>query len=154
MRLHDDVIALRRELAEVRRRLATLERRDERRNAAKPEVVRALRELLKEAYWHFGVEPWEIEGNGRKRDVARARQWVMCEIRERHGFSFPDIADAMGRDHTTVISGRNEELLRRGNPLPQREDSVKIKAGRNAASTAPDPNRNRDTLEVRENGSH
>ena len=149
MKLHDEIKAYRDELAQVKRRLAVLERRDELRVDADPVVIQAVRDKVREASWRFGCEPWEIDGNGRARQISRARQWVMFEVRER-GFSYPEIGKAMGRDHTTIISGCVEERIRRAKPLPDNDDSGKIEAGQSAVDAAPGPDRNRSTMEVRD----
>lgn len=143
MRLHDDIAAMRRELADLRRRVVTLERRDDRRNLASPEVIRAVRDKITEASWRFGVEPWEIDGSGRRRDASRARQWVMFEVRAM-GHTFQAIGEAMGRDHSTVVSGCHEERIRRSKPLPDNDDSAKIERAEKGLAPRSGSNRNRD----------
>ncbi|MBE3599645.1 MAG: chromosomal replication initiator protein DnaA [Limnochordaceae bacterium] len=53
---------------------------------------------------HFGIEPEELRGKSRTRDVAFARQIAMFLARELTQASLPHIGDQFGgRDHSTVL---------------------------------------------------
>jgi chromosomal replication initiation ATPase DnaA len=60
-----------------------------------------------------GIEARAILGKRRDAPIARARQIVMYEARQR-GLSLSQIGNALGRDHTTVMHGIREEEKRRG----------------------------------------
>jgi chromosomal replication initiation ATPase DnaA len=60
-----------------------------------------------------GIPAYAIKGTVRRHRVCMARQMVYY-IADRSGFSSRDIADAMGRDHTTVLYGIKQEKARRG----------------------------------------
>lgn len=52
-----------------------------------------------------GIEPRFILGESRVLRIARARQMVMFLAREHTDFSYPRIANALHRDHSTVMHG-------------------------------------------------
>lgn len=60
-----------------------------------------------------GIPAKRILGTNRDAPTARARQIVMYEARQA-GLSYPQIARAMGKDHTTIIHGVRAEEQRRG----------------------------------------
>ncbi len=63
---------------------------------------------------HFGLEPEQLTGRSRKREIARPRQIAMYLIREETDASLPQIGDLLdGRDHSTVLYGceRVAELM-------------------------------------------
>lgn len=60
-----------------------------------------------------GIPAKHILSQKRTAPVARARQIVMYEAR-RAGLSYPQIGEALGRDHTSVIHGVRAEEKRRG----------------------------------------
>ena len=152
MRLHDEITALRAEVAALRHSVRNLERQGRLSASAMPLVEARVERLIIEASAAFGVPPEMILSQRRTMAVAHARQWVMYEAYAL-GMSSTQIGAALQRDHTSVLNGVKEEEKRR-KALPDNYNLAKIKAGRNAVDAAPDPNRNRDTLEVRENGSH
>jgi chromosomal replication initiation ATPase DnaA len=51
------------------------------------------------------VSPAEITGKSRQRKYARARQLAMLICRDYVGASYPEIARAFNRDHSTVMYG-------------------------------------------------
>lgn len=59
-----------------------------------------------------GIPAKRILGPRRDGPTARARQIVMYEAR-RAGLSYPQIGEALGRDHTSVIHGVRAEEKRR-----------------------------------------
>ena len=63
-----------------------------------------VRSLVAEASKHTGCTVDEILGYSRKRQIARARQWVMWRARK-DGLTYGQIAHALNRDHTTIIHG-------------------------------------------------
>ncbi len=71
-------------------------------------------EIIDRVAHHFGIEPEQLIGRTRKRDIARPRQIAMYLIREETGTSLPRIGDLLdGRDHSTVLYGceRVAELM-------------------------------------------
>ncbi len=63
---------------------------------------------------HFGLDPAQITGRSRKREIARPRQIAMYLIREETDASLPHIGGLLdGRDHSTVLYGceRVAELM-------------------------------------------
>ncbi len=68
----------------------------------------------------FGVDPKEMLGRDRSRDVALPRQVAMYMLREDANISLPQIGDALGgRDHTTVMYACDKiaDLLERDDRL-------------------------------------
>lgn len=53
----------------------------------------------------YGVAPAELTGPRRTRSVAEARLMAYALLRDTAGMSYPEIGQALGRDHTTVIHG-------------------------------------------------
>ncbi len=51
----------------------------------------------------FGHDPKEIRGTNRKREIFRKRCAIARSLRG-NGFSYPQIAGAMNRDHTSIIN--------------------------------------------------
>ncbi len=71
-------------------------------------------EIIGRVAQHFGLDPMQLKGRSRKRDIARPRQVAMYLIREETGASLPQIGDLLdGRDHSTILHGcqRVAELL-------------------------------------------
>lgn len=64
----------------------------------------------------FGVSADELKGRGQQQRIARARHAFVIVGREVLRESFPRIAKALGRDHTTAMSG-----YRRGHALLERD---------------------------------
>lgn len=60
-----------------------------------------------------GIPAKRILGPRRDAPTARARQIVMYEARLA-GLSYPQIGDALGRDHSSVVHGVRVEKKRRG----------------------------------------
>lgn len=73
----------------------------------------AVAEIATAAAQEAGVALAAILGQTRRQSVARARQRVMFEARQR-GLSYPEIGYALGRDHSTIIHGVRAEAKRRG----------------------------------------
>lgn len=59
--------------------------------------------IIKRVAAAFGVSPKELLGSSRLRRVLVPRQVAMFLAREACGLSFPRLAAAFGRDHTTVL---------------------------------------------------
>ena len=70
-------------------------------------------ELIDAVSAETGIPAKQIRGRCRKAHIVRARQIVMYEARQL-GLSYPQIARAMGKDHTTIIHGVRAEEQRRG----------------------------------------
>lgn len=70
-------------------------------------------ELIDAVAAETGIPAKQIRGRCRKAHIVRARQIVMYEARQL-GLSLLQIADAMGRDHTTIMHGIRAEQARRG----------------------------------------
>jgi len=71
-------------------------------------------EILERVARHFGLEPQQLTGRSRKREIARPRQIVMYLVREETDASLPQIGELLGgRDHSTILYGcdRVAELL-------------------------------------------
>ncbi len=71
-------------------------------------------EILERVARHFGLQPRQLTGRSRKRDIARPRQIVMYLVREETDASLPQIGELLGgRDHSTILYGcdRVAELL-------------------------------------------
>lgn len=68
--------------------------------------------IAEEVSAHSGVPVAAILSSGRVEAVARARHIVMYEAR-RAGLSYPQIARAMNRHHTSVMHGVRAEKKRR-----------------------------------------
>lgn len=60
-----------------------------------------------------GIPARHILSQKRTAPVCRARQIVMYEARLA-GLSYPQIGDALGRDHSSVVHGARAEKKRRG----------------------------------------
>lgn len=60
------------------------------------------RRTVEHAAAHFDVLADEVYSESRRPDVVRARQVAMWLLRE-SGRSFPEIGQALGRDHTTAL---------------------------------------------------
>lgn len=61
--------------------------------------------IIKDVASDYGFSVADILAKKRTKEVALARQRVMYVLREEYGFSFPQIAQALNRDHTTVMHG-------------------------------------------------
>jgi chromosomal replication initiator protein len=71
-------------------------------------------QIIERVACHFGLDPDQLKGRSRKRDIARPRQIAMYLIREETDASLPQIGNLLGgRDHSTVLYGcdRVAELL-------------------------------------------
>jgi chromosomal replication initiation ATPase DnaA len=64
-----------------------------------------------------GVPAAEIKGRSRAPEINRARQIVMVIATDYLKCSLPTVARTLGRDHTTIINGRNR--MRRDEPTDQ-----------------------------------
>jgi chromosomal replication initiator protein len=73
----------------------------------------------------------EILGRGRDRPRAQARWMVFTLLRQQLGYSYPRIAQMMGRDHTTVLHGvENLERHLEAYPyLRQQWEAVQLRLG-------------------------
>jgi hypothetical protein len=54
---------------------------------------------------HYGVDPLALSSDDRHGSVTLARGTAMYVARVAGNFSYPEIGRALGRDHTTVMSG-------------------------------------------------
>ena len=63
-------------------------------------------EIVKAVAKHYRITEAEIYGRTKPVRIARARQVAMYLIRTKLKLSYPRIGKFMGRDHTTVLSGR------------------------------------------------
>jgi len=52
-----------------------------------------------------GLTPRDLLGRSRMRPITRARMTAYAEIRDRLGYSYPEIGMIFGRDHTTILHG-------------------------------------------------
>ena len=138
--MSDDAIwqAVMEDLRDLRRRVAYLEGAAEKRIGAPALATQIVHDLAKQAAAKARIPVDAIYGNSRRAHVSAARQWVMFEARAK-GLVFEDIGDALGRDHTTIISGCVEERIRRAKRLPNIENLAKIEAGRGLRQQLPDP---------------
>lgn len=66
-----------------------------------------------------GCKPGEIFGSSRFKEVARARQLAIYQIREQLKLSFPQIGHFLKRDHTTII--HNYYLIKREKEVERKE---------------------------------
>ena len=66
-----------------------------------------VRECVYDAASAFAVDFTEVLSRSRLKTVTYARSTACVLLRERYGWSFPQIGKALGRDHTTVISAVN-----------------------------------------------
>ena len=65
------------------------------------------RQMLAAVAQHYGLNIADILGVRRSRHVVQARFECMYRMRSELCMSFPNIAEKMGRDHSTVIHGVN-----------------------------------------------
>jgi chromosomal replication initiator protein len=81
--------------------------------AAERPMLPQIRRIVDGVALHFGFTRIALLGEGREAPVALARHMAMHLVRELHGFSFPRIGRAFGRDHTSVLHAhRRIERLR------------------------------------------
>lgn len=71
-----------------------------------------VRRIAGEVAEKLGIPAEAILSRSRDREVCRARELV-CFVAREHGLSYPRIAAALGRDHTTIISAVRNEVRRR-----------------------------------------
>lgn len=76
-------------------------------------------------YYH--VHESEIRSKGRTRGVVEPRQLVMYLCRELTDLSLPDIGNALGRDHSTILHGcrKIEEKIQKDTMFRSRVESIK-----------------------------
>lgn len=67
--------------------------------------ARAIEEIIAAVSFSFGITVEDVRGPMRTKAVAEARQCVYLVARRCTRLSYPEIAKAVGRDHTTVMSG-------------------------------------------------
>ncbi len=61
-------------------------------------------EILRRVAEHFGLQPEDLKGSGRRKEVVLPRQLAMYLVRELTRASLPEIGQFFGgRDHTTVL---------------------------------------------------
>jgi len=65
----------------------------------------------------YGVEVEDIMSDKIKRRFAWPRQEVMYLLRAKFDLSYPRIGEILGRDHSTVMSGRRHYMMRAGIPM-------------------------------------
>lgn len=69
-------------------------------------------EVCEEAARRFEITQPELMWRIRAPRLVRARQWVWMVLHDTYGWSFPDIAKAMGFNHTTVLHGTRKARKR------------------------------------------
>lgn len=89
----------------------------------KPEAI------LLVAAEYFGLPVSELTGRNRSAKIALPRQVVMYLMREELGASFPQIGQALNRDHTTVMHGiaRITEELEEGSEVTKTVSALRSK---------------------------
>lgn len=63
--------------------------------------------VIAAAAYLTGTTPQAIKGSSRLSSLVRARRLVAVILRE-HGFSYPKIARALNRDHSTIVHAVRE----------------------------------------------
>lgn len=116
------------------------------RAAAIRQGLPTLHEVIHDVCDMMGAKVADVKAKRRTQFLDAVRLEIYLCAREA-GFSFPKIARVMDRHHSTIL-----KVIAGAKRLPDNENSTKMKAGRNAVDAAPDPDRNRDTMEVRDNG--
>ncbi len=66
---------------------------------------RDIHEIISVAASVTGVSQQDLKGPSRKRSIAYPRFVAMKAVREATGKSYPAIAEAFNRDHSTIITG-------------------------------------------------
>jgi chromosomal replication initiator protein len=91
----------------------------------------SLEETLAAAAQAFSLNPDEIRGRAQPQRIARARHAFVYVARTVLSESFPRIARALGRDHTTAISSlrRAEALITRDKAFHAAVNAIKIAIG-------------------------
>lgn len=69
-------------------------------------------QVCEDATKRFDITHTELMWRIRLPRLVRARQWVWMVLHDTHGWSFPDIAKAMGFNHTTVLHGTRKARKR------------------------------------------
>jgi chromosomal replication initiation ATPase DnaA len=72
-----------------------------------------IRNIAREVEAQTGIPQMDIFSDSRRADHVRARD-VICYIARRHGVSYPKIARAMQRDHSSIMAAVRREEARRG----------------------------------------
>jgi chromosomal replication initiator protein len=62
-------------------------------------------EIVKEVAQYYNLSDDALRGRARSKEIARSRQIAMYLAREETKASLPQIGEALGRDHTTVLYG-------------------------------------------------
>lgn len=90
-----------------------------------------LEEALSAAATAFGISPEEIGGRAQPQRIARARHAFVYVARTVLAESYPRIARALGRDHTTAMSSQNraEALIVRDKAFKAGVDAIKVAIG-------------------------
>ncbi len=92
--------------------------------------------MLSLAAYRTGFSPADIKGDGRSRELCRARWAIMWAARKVTGHSTAVIGRALGsRDHTTVLSGLKRAASLREIHPPFRELTDVLVAAFNPVST-------------------
>ena len=70
--------------------------------------------IISETAKYFSLQPEDLKGQNRSRNLSQARQISMYLMRQLTGLSLNDIGKELGRNHTTALSSirRVEELMR------------------------------------------
>lgn len=89
---------------------------------AQPVAVRAILSIVAE---QAGMTLGELRSGRRHRGAVRARMIAVLLLRERGGFSFPQVGAYLGgRDHSTIIHAHRQALARLETDLLFRRDAV------------------------------
>jgi chromosomal replication initiator protein len=79
--------------------------------------------VIEETALYFRLDPRELRGQRRGREIVQARQLAMYLLRQLTGLSFPEIGrEFEGRDHTTVIHSFNK--IRSLSKTPEIESAI------------------------------
>ena len=66
------------------------------------------KEIVKEVARYYNLSDEKLRGRGRSKKIAHSRQVAMYIAREETQASLPQIGEALGRDHTTVLYGHGK----------------------------------------------
>lgn len=74
------------------------------RDDAPPRSIARLDSLFNQLCWHFRVHPVDVQSSCRNNYIAFIRHTFVWLSRRMTGFSYPDLADYLGRDHSTLVA--------------------------------------------------
>jgi hypothetical protein len=82
-------------------------------------VDRPMAQIIEETARLHGLTSRDLVSQSRRKELVRARQEAMYRCASETENSYPRIARAMKRDHTTVLHGVQKHAERNGLPLPR-----------------------------------